>query len=141
MYNYQQSSIADYLIKLFPNITNTSHNNDIDAIAAKDLFTIWINEKNKTGKATYRRDPVTPIHKIDRMKKAGFIRMFGNEVEITDKGADVIKVMILGDQKSIFEDDDSIIDYNIALSQTQQPLKMAQKISQTTSDIWWKRFE
>ncbi len=135
-----QPSVADYLIKLFPDLTY-SPRKTIDTVAANDLFKIWRNETNKTGKSKYIRTPTTPIHTLDRIKKAGFIKLIGNEIEITEKGASIIKIMILGDQKSIFEDDNSVIDYGAALSQSEHPLKTAKKISKNASDNWWSRFK
>ena len=66
------------------------------------------------------------VSEIDNMQKAGLAKMVGNEVEVTAKGSEIIKVMILGDDRSVFEDTPVVIDYNQALSNTKN-LKTAKK--------------
>ena len=58
--------------------------------------------------------------------------------EVTEKGANVIKVMILGDDRSIFEEDGANMDYHTALNNTKN-IKTAKK--QKVASSWWDRFE
>ena len=60
------------------------------------------------------------------MQKEGLVKSIGENIELTEKGAKVIKVMILGDERSSFEDNNIIIDYNQALSNTKN-VKEAKK--------------
>ena len=55
-------------------------------------------------------DVFDPAEDIKKMKESGLIRTVGKNIEITDKGAEVIKIMVLGDDRSTFEDNDLIID-------------------------------
>ena len=71
-----------------------------------------------------------------RMKNAGLIKVIGENIEITEKGAKVINVMILGDDRSIFEKDGNEIDYHTALDKTKVKVAGNTKVAS-----WWDRFE
>ena len=115
MKKYNQS-LYDSLINLMPSLQNSIRNKEyIDSKVSSDLFIIW-QKGNKIRKNTFRRPTTISINDINKMKKAGLVRYIGDNVELTDKGEDVIKVMVLGDERSIFEDSEIIIDYNVALS-------------------------
>ena len=73
------------------------------------------------------------------MQKQGLIKVVGSNIEMTQKGSDVIRVMILGDDRSSFDKADFIIDYNQALSNTKN-IKMAKK-EQKVANSWWDRFK
>lgn len=109
----------------------------VDSSSAKLLYNIWRNG-TKTSHGTYRRPSTFSVEDVNAMQKEGLIKSVGGEVELTEKGAKVIKVMILGDDKSIFEDDGRVIDYNTALSNTKN-VKTAGKTK--IADSWWDRFD
>ena len=71
------------------------------------------------------------------MQKAGLVKVIGDNFEVTEKGANVIKVMILGDDRSIFEEDGVNLDFHTALDNTKN-IKTAKKRKVAS---WWDRFE
>ena len=111
-------SLYDSLINLMPSLKNTIRNKEyIDSKVSSDLFTIW-QTGNKIKSNIFKRPITMSINDVNRMKKAELIRSIGDNIEITKKGEDVIKIMILGDDRSVFENSEIIIDYNQALSNT-----------------------
>jgi len=114
--NKISQSLYDSLINLMPSLQNSIRNKDyIDSKVSSNLFTIW-QKGNRIRNNTFKKPATMPISDINKMKKAGLINYLRDNIELTKKGEDVIKVMILGDDRSIFEDSEIIIDYNIALS-------------------------
>jgi hypothetical protein len=123
----------------FNNYLETLHgtlykdNNRVDPKAAKILFSLWKNGSS-VDKRTYNRPSFMSQEDINVMKNSDLIITIGEKIEITKKGENVIKVMVLGDDRSIFdktaESDD--IDYNTALNNTKN-IK--------TSSGWWERFD
>jgi hypothetical protein len=117
MKRYSQGWL-DNLINLMPNLKNNfpkNNKNNINAGAAKSLFMVWKNAV-KQGDKTYRRPNTIPLSEITAMQEEGLIRSVGDKIEVTSKGEEVIKVMILGDDRSIYEDKGAEIGYNQALS-------------------------
>jgi hypothetical protein len=114
-------------------------NDYIDPIAARTLFNIWRVGKGINQKI-YNRPTTLSHDDIERIKKEGLARAVGEKIEVTEKGANVIKIMILGDNRSIFEDNGLEIDYNTSLANTKN-IKIAkkQKTAQKEED-WWNRF-
>ena len=55
---------------------------------------------------------------LQRMQKADLVKVIGDKFEVTEKGANVIKVMILGDDRSVFEENGLNVDYHTALDNT-----------------------
>jgi hypothetical protein len=70
------------------------------------------------------------------MKKANLVITIGDKIEITKKGENIIKVMVLGDDRSIYDKNSMTedIDYNTALNNTKN-IKTSK-----TSYSWWNRF-
>ncbi len=132
-----QSSIWDNLMRIMPELKDQIQKSPdyIDPTVARSLYNVW-RTGSKEGKSF--KKPVTLSHdELLRMKDAGLVRSIGDNLEITDRGSNIIKVMILGDERSVFEDDGIAIDYNIALNNA-KGVKMAKKL-RTAS--WWDRFE
>lgn len=132
----QGQSIADYLVRLMPGIeVRFRPSKDmVDPLAAKTLFSLWKNESNKIAENTYRRPTTMADHQVDAMTKANLAKQIGNKIKITEKGANVLRVMLLGDDHSSFDNNDFIIDYATALSNT----KIARKQKNMTkcANIW-----
>jgi len=122
-------SIFDTLLNILPGnpgkyIIKTK--DYIEPSIAKSLFSIWRTGESDSINRIYKR-PISLAHDdIKKMKESGLIRTVGKNIEITDKGAEVIKIMVLGDDRSTFENNDIIIDYNEALSNT-KGIKTANK--------------
>lgn len=123
---------------MFPQLQNM-HKNSVDAKAARKLFAIWKDEKNALTQRQYRRPSTMSLEDIKDLEKHNLVKAIGDKIEITKKGADVIKVMILGNDISAFEPKIEL-DYNSALANTRTPVKSAKKIAQKNSDNWWNRF-
>ncbi|KKL85149.1 hypothetical protein LCGC14_1957650, partial [marine sediment metagenome] len=119
MKKQSQSSIWDSLIEIMPEFADKIKKspNYVDPIAAKSLYNIWRAGEKKEEKNF--KKPVTLGHEEQRrMADAGLITVIGDNIEITEKGSKIINVMILGDERSIFEDDGTNVDYNKALNNT-----------------------
>lgn len=139
MNKYGQQSIWDSLIRIMPEVKNKAERSPdhIDPIAAKSLYNIWRtgskNEENKVFKK-----PVTlSKDDVERMKNDGLIIAIGDNIKVTDKGSKVIRVMILGDDRSVFEDNGIPIDYHKALNSA-KGVKTAKRHRIASS--WWARF-
>jgi len=137
MRKFGQSSIWDNLIRIMPEFRDRIMKSPdyVDPTVAKSLYNIW-----RTGSAQSQEDkvfkkPTTLSHdEVSRMKDAGLVLAIGDNLQITDKGQKIIKVMILGDDRSIFEDDGKVIEYNKALSHT-KGVKTA-KVCKVASSFW-----
>lgn len=97
--------------------------------AAKTLFSLWRDENNKIKNDVLRRPVDVSLEDVKAMQQAGLVRDLGDKVEITGKGKDVIKTMILGDDKSIYEDDGKTLPYEIAYANCKKRPKTAKKIA------------
>jgi len=140
MKKYGQSSIWDSLIRIMPEFTEQVQKSPtyVDPIAAKLLYNIWRTGAQKQETKIYKKPVTVGQEEVNRMKEAGLIKAIGESLEITEKGSKVINVMILGDDRSIFEDDGSNIEYNKALNST-KGVKTAKKLRVASS--WWDRFK
>ena len=138
MKKYGQSSIWDNLIRIMPEFTEKVLKSPtyVDPTIANSLYGIWRSGKKKDDKI-YKKPVTLGKEEINRMKDAGLITAIGDDIKITEKGSKVINVMILGDERSIFEDDGLVIDYNIALNNS-KGLKTAKRLKVANS--WWDRF-
>ena len=123
-------SIFDRLLEIMPglNIPAARGKDHIESSIAKSLFSIWRTGEMESNNRIFKRPVFLAHDDIQKMKSAGLIKTVGNNIEITDKGEKVIKIMILGDERSCFEDNDIIIDYNKALDNT-KGIKTAKKMS------------
>jgi hypothetical protein len=143
--NKQGQSIADYLLQIMPSLQLhlTKGKDAVDPLAARSLFAVWKNEENKIKDGVYRRPSTISGHQLEAMQKAGLARNNGSNIEITEKGANVIKVMVLGDNSSIFDkSDDRIIDYATALQNTKSAsVRRGKGLQKKASSDWWSRFE
>jgi hypothetical protein len=132
-------SIYDTLISIMPGLKDRlqSHGDYIDPVAANSLFSLWRTGEQKVEDRVFKKPSTIGHEEVRRMKDAGLVQQIGDKIEITDKGAKVIKIMVLGDNRSIFEDNDLVIDYNKALTNT-KGIKTAKNIK--AAQGWWDRF-
>lgn len=136
-----QSSIFDILLRMMPGLTDmVSRPGTADTKAANNLFDIWRNENNKMGNNLYHRPKTIAKSDIEDMEKAGFVRQVGSNLEITSKGEETLKIMILGNDKSIF-DTTKTASYDEIVKEMNNPVKTAKKLQKAASNNWWKRFE
>jgi len=110
----------------------------VDPIAARSLYNIWRSGEKKKSSKLYKKPVALGSEDSNRMSNAGLIRVIGDNIEITEKGSKVINVMILGDERSIFEDNGFDIEYNVALNST-KGIKVAKQMK-VASSKWWDRF-
>lgn len=139
MNKYGQSSIWDSLIRIMPEFRDRILKSPdyVDPTTAKSLYNIWRNGSENQKDKIFKK-PVTLGHdEVTRMKDSGLVLAIGDNLQITDKGQKIIRVMILGDDRSIFEDDGVVLDYNKALSHT-KGIKTAKKLRVASS--FWNQF-
>ena len=128
------------MLEFLPQIQkNLANRNTVNAKAAKDLFSIWRTGENKVENKIYKRPSTVSLEDIKLMQTEGLIKCIGERLEVTEKGSKVLKTMILGDDRSIFEDKGNIIEYNQALNTTKN-IKTAKNKKQGLPDNWWGRF-
>lgn len=140
-----QKSLLDYLMQIMPNVQLVELRHMViprkESAAANKLFSLWIDENNKVGKSTLKRPPTVSITDVENMQREGLVKLDGDKLQITSRGADVIKTMILGDDKSAF-DGDSIVDYGTAYANCRKRgrVKTGGKMGGTvTKNNWYQR--
>ncbi|KKM60262.1 hypothetical protein LCGC14_1543620 [marine sediment metagenome] len=135
----QGQSVIDTFLELIPHLRKNDKGsmNYISSMSARTLFNIWRAGKINNEKK-YTRPGNVVLSELQNMQKQGLIKVVGNTIEMTQKGSDVIRVMILGDDRSSFDKEDFIIDYNQALSNTKN-VKIGKK-GQKVANNWWDRF-
>ena len=138
MKKFAQVSLVDFLVDMMPGLKENIENSSSKSKNAKTLFEIWKNGKLKISNRIYR-SVGTDNDKLEELQKSGLITIAGNRLHITDKGSDVIKTMILGDDRSSFEDDGKILDYKVASENIKTPSKL-KKQGQKHASKWWDRF-
>lgn len=134
----QAQSITDFLVDILPQYEKKVKRGDhfVDAKATHNLYTIWKNEKNQLSNRILKRPSDLSEKELILMQNEGLVRKSGYNIEITDKGKDVIKIMILGDDRSIFEDNKRDIDFKTASQNVDTPSKLKKQIKKN-EDIWW----
>ena len=138
MEKYSQS-IFDSLMRIMPELNQSVRfgRDAVDPLAADALFRVWRTGSSSNQK-TYKRPHTFSHDDLQRMQKADLVKVVGDSFEVTEKGANVIKVMILGDDRSIFEEDGLNLDYHTALNNTKN-IKTAKK--QKVASDFWSQFE
>lgn len=129
----------DSLFSIMPELKNQIKNRSesVNPIDANCLYGIWKNGTNAGDNKTFKRPDFVHMEEINRMKNAGLIQSIDDKIKITDKGEKIIKTMILGDDRSSFNDNGISIDYSKALNNT-RGVKTAKKHKFAS---WWDRFE
>lgn len=138
----QQTSILDLILDQMPGLQFTMNKTDkmIDESLASNLYSIWRNEKNKVSSKVYKRPDSVSSAVIDDLAKEGFVRAIGDKLEITSRGSDIIKTMILGNNKSAFDGGDKDISYRIASLNIKSKEESIKAKKKKTNDDWWSRF-
>jgi len=132
----------EQLIQLMPSISVTNfQKNKVNSGSAKKLFSIWKDDKNKISNNTYKRPITMSVSDVDVLQQEGLVKLIGDKIEITKKGNSIIRIMILGDERSAFDDSGSIIDHDIALANTKTPSMKSAKIASRHENMWWSRFD
>ena len=111
-------SIFDTLLERLPGLIPGGNKSFISDKSADSLYQIWKNQENKIRKDTFRKPIDVKSEDIAQMEKEGLVKMDNDKVAITEKGKEVLNVMILGDERSIFNHDGSNPKYVTALANT-----------------------
>jgi len=102
----QSQSILDMFLNNLEIVQN-GHNykviNQAREKAAKALFSVWQKQGNKITDHVFRKPSDVSDKDVELMSREGFVRTIGDKIEITAKGSQIIKTMILGDHRSIFD--------------------------------------
>lgn len=120
--NKQSQSIMDILMQM-PNLLNQIK---INKDSSSQLYRIWGNPDNQLSKTALKIPHGLSRYKIDQMIKDGFVRLAGGQLNLTQKGVQTIKTMVLGDPSSAFDKPDENLTYHQALSNTKN-IKTAKK--------------
>jgi hypothetical protein len=139
MKKFSQNSIVDFLIENFPQFKQKKEENVVSSLSANKLFNMWKSGNEKISNNIYNKPKNMSNTDIEMLQKEGLVSLIGDKIQITSKGSQVIKTMILGDDRSSFDDDGNVIDYKFASDYTQKPSKL-KKQSKKNFDLWWKRF-
>jgi len=111
-----------------------------DQNAARTLFTIWKDQNNKSGSNRFHRPTNIALSEVEAMISDGLIRQIGEQLEVTKKGSDVLKTMILGDDRSSFEDDGSVLPYRQAKQNTIPGGGKKKVASASLAPVtWWQK--
>jgi hypothetical protein len=130
---YSQSNMMNFVLDNLYQLR--LKDNFVNIKMADTLFNIWKEKGNKISKNMYRKPSNISSNELETLQKNGLIRFIGDRIEITDKGTTTIKTMILGDERSSFDDDKTTVDYKKALENI-KPKKSSKK----NEDDWWGRF-
>jgi hypothetical protein len=80
-----------------------------DPRVAEKLYSIWSDGKEEALKRASSRD-------LSTMERQGLVSVRSGSVEVTSKGAEVLRQMILGDDRSSFEKKPRNMTYAQALT-------------------------
>lgn len=145
MHEKTAQSLMDVLIRLMPELSFVRKNRTDPKLANILYNQIWSKESHRLSSKTFRRPVEVKQAEIDRLVGEGLVEASGNNISITDKGTHVIKSMILGDDRSIFENDGSHIDY-IKATANLKPSRMSKGAKRASfedrpsiGDNWYTR--
>jgi len=135
MRKFTQFSLVDFLTKILPQ--DFKPRNDIlDPKSVQVLYNIWKNPNNKIGNKVYKQPKNISQGDLDSLISYGLMQRAANGFKITNKGSNIIKTMILGDDRSSYEDGRDL-DYTTASKNT----KRLKKKNKKTDNLWWKNID
>ena len=131
-------SVVDFLVDILPQYQRKVKrgNHFVDARATHNLYSIWKNEKNQLSGGLLKRPSDLAEKDLTLMQEEGLVSKLGSNIKITEKGKEIIKIMILGDDRSIFDDNKRDIDFKTASTNVDTPSKMKKQVKKN-EDIWW----
>ncbi|MFW6172829.1 MAG: hypothetical protein ACOC5T_03720 [Elusimicrobiota bacterium] len=134
---FQQQSLVDFLLDIMPGLGNIKRDNIVEHGTAEALFDVWKNSNNKVSNKIYKKPNTISDNMLDKMKKEGLVKQMGDKLRITQKGSEIIKTMILGDDRSSFDGDD-----NITLREASSNIKSLKRnnFDKKIKKDWWQRF-
>jgi len=135
----QHSQTLDFLINNLYDIdlSTYKHKGHVDPSSAKFLYSVWKDPDNQISNRIYKKPKTLNETDIESMKDQGLIKCIGDKIEITSKGSDIVKTMILGNDKSFF-DKECDLDYITAEKNTNA--RQVKKQNDKYESSWWNRF-
>ena len=133
MRKFNQFSLVDFLTNVL-NIDSKIVKDAINPKAVNALYSIWKNPKNKIGNRIYKRPTDIKQSDLDDLVSSGLVSKAHNGLKITNKGSNIIRTMILGDDRSSYEENGQDVDYVTASKNTN-----LRKKNKKASDQWWGR--
>lgn len=97
---YQQQSLLDFLIRVMPELKDMMSKPKVDNKTANILLDIWEREQNKVGDRKFKIPPTLSKEYLKNLTKDGLVLASGDIVEITKKGYEILKGLILNDESS-----------------------------------------
>lgn len=143
MRKFGQTSLIDFLIDRMPELHPSLRRQDskfVDVKAAAHLYNIWKNKDNRIAEKTFKKPPTLSSRDLELMENEGLVKKDGEKLNITAKGSEIIKTMVLGDDRSIYEDDGKVVSYKQASANTRAASKMRKNTEKKVNDLWWGRF-
>jgi hypothetical protein len=133
MSKFAQVSLVDYILKLRPDF-DPRVNDKINVSSANVLYSLWKTNKDASGKEI---KTTKGLHEdqIKTLESENLIKREGSSLIVTPKGEKIIRVMVLGDDRSVFDDNSQDIDYKTALNNT----KNIKRGKIKPEDIFWDR--
>jgi len=120
--NKESQSIWDILFDKMQKIKLEEHPQEE---AVENLYKIWSDQNNKIGSNQYKK----PIHissdKMRDMEREGLVHFNNDKFSITKKGKNMLKTMILGDERSIFDEKKNNITFKKAKNNADYPKRKA----------------
>jgi hypothetical protein len=138
MKKFSQNSLVDFLIDHFPQFKE-KFKATVGEDSANMLFSMWKDKKNKISSNIYKKPSSLTDKELDSLIEEGLVARIGDKIQITSKGSEIIKTMILGDDRSSFEDNGKNVEYKAASEYVKTPSKL-KKQSKKRFDQWWERF-
>lgn len=149
MTKHAQQSLIDMLFQVMPElrgkltIPGTAKTSNE---AAKSLYSIWQQETRLLADNKFKKPETLGRSEQRMLEQEGLILSSGDSLTITKKGSEVLKQMILGDDRSIFQQDGKPIDYYKAAEATAPKTKKAktasrQVMTRVTPLNWYKASE
>jgi len=134
MKKFSQFSIIDFLTNILP--SDLIKRDTPQPQTIQKLYSIWKNPNNKIGEKVYKQPKDISQNDIEDLISYNLIQRTGGGLQITGKGSNIIKIMILGDNRSAFEMGRDI-DYVTASSNIKLANRQKKK-NKKVADCWWK---
>jgi len=137
MHKFTQFSLVDFLTNILP--PDFKPRKDIlDPKSVQVLYNIWKNPNNKIGNKVYKKPESLSQGDLDSLISYGLMQRAGNGLQITGKGSNIIKTMILGDDRSSYDEGGNIsyitASNNVKRTKTNKLKNKNKKID----NLWWK---
>ncbi len=133
MHDKSAQSLMDVLIRLMPELRSVRKNHTDPKLANMLYNKIWSSVEHKVADKKFRRPSDLKMADVERLKAEGLVEVSGDTIEITAKGTHVVKSMILGDDRSIFEEDGKPTDYLTATANL-KPSRLKKSAKRASAD-------